>query len=120
MPINRSNEIKSSELTDKKVYLTRRLFMRGVTILGTTAATGLLYRKLNPPTVEIPKGQKLSNFAKSATGDGARQGFSANETLTPLEDITNYNNFYEFSTDKRSVAFETQGFVTRPWTVAVE
>jgi sulfoxide reductase catalytic subunit YedY len=120
MPINRSNEIKSSEITDKKAYLNRRLFMRGVTILGTTAATGLLYRKLNPPAVEIPKGQKLSNFAKSATEDGARQGFSANETLTPLEDITNYNNFYEFSTDKRSVAFESQGFVTRPWTVAVE
>jgi sulfoxide reductase catalytic subunit YedY len=120
MPIDRSHEIKSSEITDKKVYLSRRLFIRGAALLGTTAATGLLYRKLNPPPVEIAKGQTLSNFAKSETEESVRQGFSANEKLTPLEDITNYNNFYEFSTDKHSVAFESQGFVTKPWSVAVE
>jgi len=37
-----------------------------------------------------------------------------------LEDITNYNNFYEFSTSKGSVASAAKGFVTRPWTVSVE
>lgn len=120
MLIKRSDEIKSIEITDKKVYLNRRTFMRGAGLVATTAATALLYRKLNPPTVETPKGEKLANVAKPATEDGARQGFSVNEKLTPLEDITNYNNFYEFSTDKRSVAFESKGLVTRPWTVAVE
>jgi methionine sulfoxide reductase catalytic subunit len=120
MLIKHPDEIKSSEITDKKVYLNRRTFMRGAGLVATTAATALLYRKLNPPPAETPKGEKLANVTKSTTEDGARQGFSVNEKLTPLADITNYNNFYEFSTDKRSVAFESQGFVTRPWTVAVE
>src|SRR5207245_10229818 len=43
-----------------------------------------------------------------------------NEKKTSYEDITHYNNFYEFSTDKRGVAEKAKRFVTRPWTVAVE
>ena len=42
------------------------------------------------------------------------------DNLTPIEDITNYNNFYEFSTDKQAVARESKGFVTRPWSVSVD
>jgi sulfoxide reductase catalytic subunit YedY len=48
-----------------------------------------------------------------------RLGFKVSEAQTSFEDITNYNNFYEFSTEKRSVASATRGFVTRPWTVEV-
>jgi sulfoxide reductase catalytic subunit YedY len=120
MLIKSPDEIKPSEITDKKVYLNRRLFMRGAALLGTTAATGLLYRRLNPVALEKAEGEKLINVAASASDDSARQGFTLNEKLTPIEDITNYNNFYEFSTDKRSVASESRGFVTRPWSVSVE
>jgi sulfoxide reductase catalytic subunit YedY len=114
-----TSDIKSSEITDKKVYLNRRLFMRGAALAATTAATGLLYRKLNPPAAEKPQGAKLVTVAKSATDSGAREGFTTSEKLTSIEDITNYNNFYEFSTDKQSVASESKGFVTNPWTVSV-
>src|SRR6185295_2733051 len=110
------DKIKSSEITDHKVYLNRRQFMRGAALVGTVAATGLLYRKLNPPTLEAPKGETLVTLAKP---DGVRNGFSTNEKLTPIEDITNYNNFYEFSTDKAGVAREAEGFVSRPWNVEV-
>jgi sulfoxide reductase catalytic subunit YedY len=120
MLLKKPEPIKSSEITDKKVYLNRRLFMRGAALVGTTAATGLLYRKLNSPAVEAPKGEKLESVATSASEEGARKGFTVNEKLTPLEDITNYNNFYEFSTSKGGVASESKGFVTRPWSVAVE
>jgi sulfoxide reductase catalytic subunit YedY len=48
-----------------------------------------------------------------------RQGFKVNEPLTSFEDITNYNNFYEFSTVKEEVAPAARGFVTRPWAVDV-
>jgi sulfoxide reductase catalytic subunit YedY len=120
MLIKRPDDIKPSEITDKKVYLNRRLFMRGGVLLGTTAATGLLYRKLNPPSVEKARGEKLISVAASTADDSARQGFTVNEKLTPIEDVTNYNNFYEFSTEKRSVASESRGFVTRPWSVSVE
>lgn len=115
-----SNEIKSSEITDKKVYLNRRLFIRGAALVGTTAATGLLYRKLNSATSEKPAGEKLTNITQTPLDERARQGFTVNEKLTSIEDITNYNNFYEFSTNKRSVASESKGFITKPWTVAVE
>ena len=112
-------DIKSSEITDKTTYLNRRLFMRGAALVATTAATGLLYRRLNPPPSETPKGERV-NFEKPASADSVSKGFTTDEKLTPLEDITNYNNFYEFSTSKGSVASEAKGFVTRPWSVSVE
>jgi sulfoxide reductase catalytic subunit YedY len=120
MLIKKPDEIKSSEITDQKVYLNRRLFMRGAALASTAVATGLLYRKLNPPPAEKPKGETLVTVADSAAEDRARQGFTVNEKLTSIEDITNYNNFYEFSTDKQSVASEARGFVTKPWTVVVD
>ena len=120
MLIKKPDEIKSSEITDKKVFLNRRLFMRGAALASTAVATGLLYRKLNPPPAEKPKGETLVTVANSAAEDRARQGFTVNEKLTSIEDITNYNNFYEFSTDKQSVASEARGFVTKPWTVTVD
>ena len=49
-----------------------------------------------------------------------RNGFRVNEPLTSFEDITNYNNFYEFDTEKRGVASAARGFVTRSWTVSVD
>ncbi|MFN2493432.1 MAG: protein-methionine-sulfoxide reductase catalytic subunit MsrP [Pyrinomonadaceae bacterium] len=119
MLIKASDEIKSSEITDKSAYLNRRNFIRGVSLVATTAATGLLYRKLNPPPTDAPKGEQISTVATASSEDRVGRGFTVNEKLTPLEDIYNYNNFYEFSTDKRSVAFESQGFITKPWTVTV-
>ncbi len=56
MLIKKADDIKASEITDKQVYLNRRLFMRGAALAATTAATGLLYRKLNPPTARNAEG----------------------------------------------------------------
>ena len=112
-------KIRSSEITDKATYLNRRLFMRGAVLAGTAAATGLLYRKLNPPPVEAPKGDVLANVTKQ-TDSAIATGFKVDEPLTPLESITNYNNFYEFSTHKNEVAVRAKGFVTKPWSVVVD
>jgi len=120
MLIKNDNEIRSGEITDKQVYLNRRLFMRGAALAATMAGTGLLYRKLNPPPFETPKGETLTDIATSNSDEALRQGFSVNETLTPLQDITNYNNFYEFSTSKGSVASAAKDFVTRTWSVSVD
>jgi sulfoxide reductase catalytic subunit YedY len=119
MLIKKPEEIKSSEITDKKVYLNRRLFMRGAVLAATTIATGAVYKKLNPPPPVKRPGEKLAvEVQKPAMSEGVPP--LVGEKQTSLEDITNYNNFYEFSTDKRSVAEEAAGFVTRPWTVSVE
>jgi sulfoxide reductase catalytic subunit YedY len=120
MVIKKPELIKSAEITDKRVYLTRRLFMRGTLLAGTSLSTALLYRKLNPPPAEIPRGEKLNTVSLLSIDKALRSGFRTDEKLTTLEDITNYNNFYEFSTDKRSVASAAKGFVTRPWSLAVD
>jgi sulfoxide reductase catalytic subunit YedY len=120
MLIKKPEALKSGEITDKQVYLNRRLFMRGAGLVATTVATGLVYKKLNPPPVETPPGDKLSNVSTTNSGEALKQGFAVNEKLTPLDDITNYNNFYEFSTDKGSVASAAREFVTKPWSISVE
>lgn len=120
MLIQKPEAIKSSEITDKRDYLNRRTFMRGAALLGTTAATGLLYRKLNQSNPATPQGERLVNLAQTPSDLAARQGFTTDEKLTPLENITNYNNFYEFSTDKQGVAYAAKGFVTNPWNVSVD
>jgi len=113
------DNVKASEITDYKVYLNRRNFMRGAALVASGAATTFLYRKLNPPPAEPLKGQKIETVTTQPADNLAKSGFTVNEKLTPFEDISNYNNFYEFSTDKREVAGEAKGFVTRPWAVEV-
>ena len=119
MLIKKPNDIKSSEITDKTTYLNRRFFMRGAILAGSVTATGLLYRKLNPPPAIVEERPKIAGLVKPPSDEAIRAGFKVNEPLTSFADITNYNNFYEFSTEKRSVAEEARGFVTRPWAVEV-
>src|SRR6266542_4302330 len=119
MLIKKPSDIKSSEITDRKVYLNRRLFMRGAILAGSVTATGLIYRKLNPPPAVVEERPKIADVVKTPSEEAMRRGFKVNEPLTSFEDITNYNNFYEFSTEKRSVASEARRFVTRPWAVEV-
>ena len=94
--------------------------MQGAILAATATGTGLLYRSLNPPAAEIPKGEKLVTVPTTLTEEKIKNGYAVTDRLTPLEDITNYNNFYEFSTSKGSVASAAKGFVTKPWTVTVE
>ena len=115
-----TDEINPGEVTDKHVYLNRRLFIRGGVLAATMATTGLLYRNFNPLPMEKSKGETLSNVTKASADEGLIKGFTVNEALTPLANITNYNNFYEFSTDKGGVAPAAQGFVTQPWRVSVD
>jgi sulfoxide reductase catalytic subunit YedY len=119
MLIKQPPDIKSSEITDQKVYQNRRLFMRGAILAGSAAATGFLYRKLNPPAAVVEERPKIAGLVIQPSDEAMRQGFKISEPLTSFEDITNYNNFYEFSTEKRAVASAARGFVTRPWTVEV-
>ena len=119
MLIKKPSDVQSSEITPERVYLNRRLFMRGAVLAGSVAATGLLYRKLNPPTAMIEARPKIAGLVTPPTDEAMRKGFRTDEPLNSLEDITNYNNFYEFSTEKRSVASAARGFVTRPWMVEV-
>ena len=125
MLIKKADDIRSSEITDENLVLNRRNFIRGAVLLATTSATGVLYRQLRPgspqsraagPTKDEPGAAGSANQPDVARGSGELAG----EKITPYEDITNYNNFYEFSTSKEAVAGRARNFVTQPWSVSVE
>ncbi len=112
MLIKRRCDIKGSEITDKKVYLNRRQFLMGASVTAAAVATGLVLPAVTVQSDKGPSGAKLDGVRKSP--------FSTDEEKTPFKDITNYNNFYEFGTDKYSPAKYAKSLVIRPWTVAVE
>ncbi|MBC7931892.1 MAG: protein-methionine-sulfoxide reductase catalytic subunit MsrP [Rubrivivax sp.] len=118
MLIKKPDDIKSSEITDKKTYLNRRTFLRGAAFAASTVATGFLYRRLLAPEVELPT--PSGKVEPGAPQAAAKVWGLPGDEATPYHDITHYNNFYEFGTDKYSPARRAQKLVTRPWTVSVE
>ena len=111
MVAKKPNDIKSSEITPENVYLNRRTFIRAGIFAGTTLTTTGIYRFFNPPPLKETDNAEIANVIKTET--------PPNEELTPFKNITNYNNFYEFSTSKTAVARKAENFVTRPWTIEV-
>ncbi len=111
-------QIPASEITDPAIYFNRRTFMRAGIVAASAIATGLLYRRLNPVatgTVDTPLIKGLTTPAAVANATG----FPAADLATSLQDITHYNNFYEFSTDKEGVAPASAKFETKSWQVSV-
>ena len=101
------------EITPPEVYFNRRAVLRGGLVAGTAAATALLYRRINGVELVSTETAELTGLTKPAT-------YTVNEELTPLASITNYNNFYEFTTDKDGVAAKAAGFQTAGWKISVE
>ena len=142
MLIKKPTDIPTREITPESAYLNRRTFMRAGVVAGTVLATGWTYEKLNGRSASVTATQQppvLKDFVAApvapttATGTTApttnavaqvdpnlTNGFKTVEAQTPFANITNYNNFYEFSTGKESVAYAARNFVAAPWTVAIE
>jgi sulfoxide reductase catalytic subunit YedY len=112
----KSGDIFSSEITDERLFLNRRNFVRAAIVTGSIATTSFLYRRFATPA-PMPQ-QVAANIEGVKTSDAIPPPL--NEAQTPYEKITNYNNYYEFSTDKEDVARLARDFQTRPWTVSVE
>ncbi|HET7208871.1 MAG TPA: protein-methionine-sulfoxide reductase catalytic subunit MsrP [Terriglobales bacterium] len=110
MLIKKASDISGSEITPKPVYLNRRKLLAG---MGLTGAAVLVGRSaLNSAPSVAQGGAKISGIQKSK--------FSTDEKVTPYGDVTNYNNYYEFSTDKYGPAGLAKNFRTRPWTVTID
>jgi methionine sulfoxide reductase catalytic subunit len=112
MLIKKSAEIPSSEITPKATYLNRRNFIAGATVAGAAAATGIAFRDLAAPQLIAAANAKIEGIQKSS--------FSTTEKQNSYKDVSNYNNFYEFSTDKYEPADLAKNFKTRPWTVTID
>jgi sulfoxide reductase catalytic subunit YedY len=104
-------KIKNSDITPESVFLNRRNFMRAGLLAGSVAVTGGAYRLLSPDTAPTS--------TETAVSAPVPQQIPEGDALTSFQDITNYNNYYEFSTSKTSVARAARDFVTRPWSVEV-
>jgi sulfoxide reductase catalytic subunit YedY len=111
MLIKRASDIKSSEITPKALYLDRRRFLQ-TAASGALAVAGMSFVPGSARPGFAQAREKLAGVQKSP--------LSTDEPLTPYDDITNYNNFYEFDTTKYGPAEVAKGFRTKPWSVVVE
>ena len=112
MLIKKADDIRSSEITPKDLYLNRRDFLGTAAMVGAAATAGFGLRQLFSPSEVAHAGEKIAGIQKSP--------FSTSEKVTPYNDVTHYNNYYEFSTEKEEPADLARNFKTRPWTVTID
>jgi methionine sulfoxide reductase catalytic subunit len=103
----KSVPVRSSEITPKHVYLSRRDFMKAATV-----ATGAALLAACAPSVA----DDAQNLTPAPTSNATDE---LGDPVNTYSDITNYNNYYEFTTDKQEVAQLARGFSVSPWTVEV-
>jgi sulfoxide reductase catalytic subunit YedY len=108
MQIRRGAGILASEITDERHYVNRRLFLETA---GVGAAAAVVVQGLAGPSPAQAQ-ESLPAAKKSA--------FSTSEPLNSWNDVTGYNNFYEFGTDKEDPKRNAGRLKVRPWTVKVD
>ena len=109
MLIRNPSDIQPSEITDRTIYLQRREFLKAAATAPfavSVGGAGLLWSQ------QAQAGKKLEGYRKNA--------ITLMDRPTPYKDLTGYNNFYEFGTDKADPAENAGRLKTRPWQVAVE
>ncbi|WP_372865627.1 protein-methionine-sulfoxide reductase catalytic subunit MsrP, partial [Spongiibacter sp.] len=108
MLIGRAAKIAASEITPESLYLRRRELISGAAAFAALAA--LPHAALAAPSPALPF---------RAADRRADNPFYTNEALTPFADASQYNNFYEFGTDKGDPAKYADALTTDPWSVEV-
>jgi methionine sulfoxide reductase catalytic subunit len=111
MLIKKAQDVRSSEITPRDLYLNRRKFLTGVGMTGAAVAAMSVKQLVSP---------SASAFAETRIDGLQKSPFSTTEKITPSRDVTNYNNYYEFSTEKDEPAQLAKNFRTRPWTVTID
>jgi sulfoxide reductase catalytic subunit YedY len=106
--IKKPADIRPSEITSRENYLNRRKFIRSGAIAGGSLLTGTALAALVP----TDRGAKLADLKQSE--------FSTSEAANSLDDISTYNNYYEFGTQKDDPYRNAQNFQPHPWTIEVE
>jgi len=112
MSTRKYGDLTHADVTPKEVYFNRRQILRAMGLAGAALVGGKVVEHLAFPPVEAAAGSKLNVSIKSP--------FSTTEKETSFEDVTHYNNFYEFGTSKTDPARNAGKFRTSPWTVSVE
>jgi methionine sulfoxide reductase catalytic subunit len=108
-------EIPSSEITPEHLYLARRTFMKG----AGAAALAATLAACAPRASNVPQGRAPSGTTPLEAGKVSATSDELGDPLNTYQEITTYNNYYEFSTDKDGPARLATNFATSPWQVAV-
>jgi sulfoxide reductase catalytic subunit YedY len=112
MLIKKAEDVRSSEITPKSLYVNRRKFLAEAAMAGAAAALGVGLKETISPSATVRAANKIDGLKKSS--------FSTTETVTPVKDVTHYNNYYEFSTEKNEPAELAKNFRTHPWKVKID
>lgn len=116
-------EPPSREITDEARYLNRRELMKNVAF-GALAATGVgggLITLIGDPARRAPPPEpKPLDRVVARAGEPLSKLFNTDETKTPWEDVTTYNNYYELGLSKSAPAENAASLRARPWTVRIE
>jgi methionine sulfoxide reductase catalytic subunit len=110
--MSKFGDLTEADITPKSVYFNRRQILRAMAIAGATLAGAKIFNHLAYPPAKVFAGAKLNVAVKSP--------FSTTEKPNTFQDVTHYNNFYEFGTDKSDPSRNAGNFRTSPWTVSVE
>jgi sulfoxide reductase catalytic subunit YedY len=105
------SDIPSSEITPKEKWLNRRSFLAGAAATGAAALGADRLHEVLSPSSSVHAAGKLETVKSSLSTTG--------EQLTTFKDITTYNNFYEFGTDKSDPSQHAAALPTRPWSIKV-
>jgi sulfoxide reductase catalytic subunit YedY len=103
-------------ITPEATYLNRKQFLKALGVAGVSAA--VLAACQNRPFIsgeDLPAGETPAGEAPQAGMETDELG----DALTSYKDVTNYNNYYEFTTDKQGVAKLAENFQTSPWEVQI-
>ena len=108
MLIRKPADVRTSEITAESVYFNRRAFVGGL------AAAGLVGTASGEPRYLV------TGTGQRALDGVARGPFSTDEPVNSYEEVSTYNNFYEFGTGKDDPHRNSGEFRPAPWTVRVE
>ncbi|NIS83492.1 MAG: protein-methionine-sulfoxide reductase catalytic subunit MsrP [Anaerolineales bacterium] len=105
-------KIKSSEITPEHLYLSRREFLKGLGLVTSGSLLLAACRGEDPPSTPLA----VNDSPTAVMGSGTDE---LGDPLNTYKEITEYNNFYEFTTSKTDVAKLAKDFITTPWTLTV-
>ncbi len=112
MLIKKSPDLTYADVTPQRLYLNRRNFLLGLAISAGAVKAYENFSHLLTVSADNSGPSKLNGVTKWP--------YSTTEKPTPYDDVTHYNNYYEFGTSKTEPAQYAQNFRTSPWTVSVE
>jgi len=119
MLIKKATDIKSSEITDQRIYARRREFLKAAAALGAGAIVSGAAPAMSKSKPE-PEPQAKPDWARTPIQGVVDTPYGEGLPLTEYEHVTSYNNFYEFGTGKGDPVRNAHTLKTRPWTVMVD